>query len=369
MNSVRLRDIMSGSERSAGAAAARAAMATLEPAYRFAVAARNGMFDLGLRRPVRLPMPVVSVGNLTTGGVGKTPMVAMLARRLVDMGRSPAVLLRGYRAIDGISDEAVLLAEELGPAVPVEANPDRVAAAREVLARDSGVDVLLLDDGFQHRQVARDLDIVLVDATEPFGFGHVLPRGLLREPARAIRRADTAIVTRADQVDAEALEDLDRTIERLGGRRPVAHAVCDWTELVDQNDQTQPPDVLAKSRVLAVAGIGNTAAFVRSVERHAGALVGELEYPDHHAYSRGDVDHVLTRARQVGAEAVLTTAKDWVKWRGIGWPAEVGLPAYRPTMRIELVDGADEVARLLEQATAAAPRSEPGGPTPRPRMD
>ena len=353
MNTLRLRSIISGSDRSAGAAAARAALALFEPGYRLAVAARNMTFDANLRRPKRLPRPVISIGNLTAGGTGKTPTVVMLARKLQDMHHAPAVLLRGYRSVDGVSDEASLLADELGSTVPVAANPDRIAAARDVLACDSRVDVLLLDDGFQHRQVHRDLDIVLVDATEPFGFGHVLPRGLLREPVRNLRRADVVIVTRADQVSDKALAQLDRTLEALAGQPPVAHAACRWIELMDQNDQPTPLDVLSPLNVLAASGIGNNAAFVRSVDEHAGSVAAAIEYPDHHAYTQEDMDCVLTRARQADADAVVTTAKDWVKWQAIGWPAEANIPAYRPTVRIDLLDGADAVFRLLEEAMSA----------------
>ena len=350
MNTIRLRSIISGSDRSASAAATRAALAVLEPGYRLAVAARNMTFNADLRRPRRLPKPVISIGNLTTGGTGKTPTVVMLARKLQDMGHHPAVLLRGYRSVNGISDEASLLAAELGSTVPVAADPDRIAAAHDVLACDSRVDVLVLDDGFQHRQVYRDLDIVLVDATEPFGFGHVLPRGLLREPKRNLRRADAIIVTRADQVSGEAVAQLDRTIEALAGRPPTAHAVCRWIELVDQNDQPTPLEALASLNVLAAAGIGNNAAFARSVDEHAGSVAAAIEYPDHHAYTRQDLDHVLTRARQADADAVVTTAKDWVKWKALCWPDEASVPAYRPTVRIDLLDGADAMFRLLQEA-------------------
>ena len=354
MNLVHLHETISGSRRSVTAGAMRIMLAALEPPYRLAVFTRNALFDFGLRAPVGLARPVISVGNLTTGGTGKTPMVGLLAQRLAGMGYPPAVLLRGYGAAGGVSDEAAMLADELGSDVPVGVNADRAAGARNVLARHDHIAVFLLDDGFQHRQVRRDLDIVLIDATDPFGFGHVLPRGLLREPRGNLRRADAVIVTRADQVPDGVLSRLDQTIEQLTGQKPCAHAAHQWTGLKDQTDQTQSVAVLGQLKVWAVAGIGNGAAFSRSLQQHAGGIVGERRYPDHHAYTRRDLDTIRAVARQAGAEAVVTTTKDWVKWRLLGWPNDASLPVYRPTVRIDLVDGGETVWRLLEQTMRPA---------------
>lgn len=349
MNSAQFREIIAGSRRSSGATAARCALAALEPPYRLAVAVRNTLFNKGLRSPARLGRAVISVGNLTAGGTGKTPMVVLLAERLISMGHVPAVLLRGYHAVAGVSDEALLLADELGPTVPVEANPDRVAGARSVLSRAGRVDVFLLDDGFQHRQVGRDLDIVLIDATAPFGFGRLLPRGLLREPVRNLRRADAVIVTRADQVPGEALQKLDQKIADLTGKAPLAHAAHRWIGLKDQDDRPHPLADLAEVDVLAAAGIGNGAAFVDSAARHARKVVDQRHYPDHHAYSRADIAAIIAAARQAGAQAVVTTTKDWVKWRTLGWPDDAPLPVYRPAVRMALLHGDDALKPLLEQ--------------------
>ena len=176
-----LLEIMSGQDRTLAGGLSRLGLSILEPVYRGIVGIRNRMFDSGLRKPKKLPRPVISVGNLTAGGTGKTPMVIELVKRLKINGVQPAVLLRGYRAGDSGSDEAAELQNELGSQVAVAANPDRSAGAKLALESQPGTDVFVLDDGFQHRQVARELDIVLVDATQPWGFGHVLPRGLLRE--------------------------------------------------------------------------------------------------------------------------------------------------------------------------------------------
>lgn len=201
-----IRDILSGEDRGAGAKLTRVALTAMEPAYRAAVALRNVAFDRGWRTPRDLGRPTISVGNLTVGGTGKTPMVVALCRKLIAMGHLPGVLLRGYKSHGGRSDEADELQTTLGSQVVVEADPDRVAAARRVLQKTPGTTVFVLDDGFQHRRAHRDLDIVLLDAARPFADGHVLPRGLLREPMQNLRRASAVIFTHADLALSEQLQ-------------------------------------------------------------------------------------------------------------------------------------------------------------------
>lgn len=356
MNHARLYDIMSGHAPGFTASIARLGLSILEPGYRLAVALRNQSFDAGLRKPVKLDRPVISVGNVTTGGTGKTPMVIELARRLIAQGQRPAVLLRGYMAgQDRVgSDEAEELSRELGPDVPVEAHPDRVEGARRVLEKCPQVTVFLLDDGFQHRQVHRDLDIVLIDATRPFGYDRLLPRGLLREPARNLCRADAIIVTRCDLVSADALAELDRRIEALAGHPPTAHAVQHWTGYrVDNTDL--PADDLKNKQVVGCCAIGNPAAFRRMLEAAAGEMLKVHTFDDHHAYTAKEVRQILDDAKQRGAEAVIVTEKDWVKWRAVwdkvghapDWPRVV-----RPTLGVRMEDyaGVDKAldAQLLQ---------------------
>ncbi|MCG8511455.1 MAG: tetraacyldisaccharide 4'-kinase, partial [Rhodospirillales bacterium] len=218
---------MSGEATGLLAAAARGGLALAEPVYRAVVSARNKRFDNGKRTIARLPRPVISVGNITTGGTGKTPMVIHLARLLHEAGHRPAVLLRGYKADPEhpqASDEAAELTAALDGIAYVEANPNRVESARRVLDNHPNADVFLLDDGFQHRQVHRDLDMVLIDAMCPFGHDHLLPRGLLREPMKNLARADAVVVTRADQVEPGKLKEIDQRIVAMHGKPPIAHA-------------------------------------------------------------------------------------------------------------------------------------------------
>ncbi|MAE66655.1 MAG: tetraacyldisaccharide 4'-kinase [Phycisphaeraceae bacterium] len=342
----RLHGIMNGDDRSVSAGLARLGLALLEPPYRAVIATRNAMFDRHLRRGARLDQPVISVGNLTTGGTGKTPMVIEIARRLLACGRRPAVLLRGYRAGPAGSDEAVLLETALGDQVPVRADPDRRAGAAWVNRVHPDVDVLLLDDGFQHRQVARDLDLVLIDATCPFGHDHVLPRGMMREGPRALRRADGIIVTRADQVPPSDRDVLDRRIQKAAGRAPFAHAVHGWAGWVDESDRQAEVDT--GRPVLGVCGIGNPGAFEAALRRATEPGTRVMAFRDHHAYAPDDLARIAAEARRIGGP-VVTTDKDWIKWKQLDLPD--GLRVYRPVLRIEFLDGADRLDAILAEVT------------------
>lgn len=353
MSRSRVLSIMSGDDRSAAGAAARIGLSVLTPGYRAAVVSRNRLFDAGWRSSADLGRPTISVGNLTTGGTGKTPMVIELCARLLRMGQKPAVLLRGYKgrpdAQDSrrvISDETEVYRQELGIQVPVEANPSRALSAGLVLEEKPEVTCFVLDDGFQHRQARRDLDLVLIDATNPWGYGHLLPRGLLREPKAALKRADAVIVTRADQAD---VEPIDAEIEALTGAPPIACATHVWTAL-RQDDRQCPVGDLARMRVLGVCGVGNPAAFGKTLAHHARQVAGLEVRDDHHPYDRTEIAGLLERARQLGVDAVVTTEKDFVKWRPHLSQGTAAAPVLRPVLGLAFLDGADAVDTLLARA-------------------
>jgi tetraacyldisaccharide 4'-kinase len=309
--------------------------------YQVAVSIRNWLFDKGLRKQTRLPRPAIAVGNLTTGGTGKTPMVIEIARRLLDLDQRPAVLLRGYKAANGRSDEAMVYRDELGSSVEVEADPNRVAGANAVIARNGDVTCFLLDDAFQHRQVLRRLNIVLIDATHPFGFGALLPMGRLREPVNNLQRADAVIVTRCDQVRDQDVEAIDRRIKQVTGRKPVAHAAHRWTQFVDGHCQTHPLTHLADRRVLGVCGIGNSDAFFDSLYVHV-ARAEPLRRADHHHWQASEIRDAVAAHHP---DAIVTTNKDWVKIRDLD--LRLDIPIYRPTLKIAFLDGEDAVNAML----------------------
>jgi tetraacyldisaccharide 4'-kinase len=346
MDEARLIRIMGGEEQGLRAGALRLGLSALCPGYRAAVAVRNALFDRGVRRPADLGRPVVSVGNLTTGGTGKTPMVIEFARRLATLGHRPAVLMRGYAGHNGDSDEARELRAALGGmGVIVEPDPDRAAAAERVLARDAGVAAFVLDDGFQHRQVGRDLDIVLVDATRPFGFDRLLPRGLLREPPAALRRAHGVIITRADRVDATTLAALDDRVRSLHGRPILAHAAMQWTG-VREYDHTLGVEALASLRVVGVCGIANPGPFERALSDVAGEVAASLCFPDHHAYGITDWQLMLRVMHDTRSDALVVTEKDWVKLHAMA-PGADTVRVLRPVLSLRFLTGEDRVELAL----------------------
>lgn len=317
-----------------------------EPFYAGVLGVRNILFDQGLRKVHRAHVPVISIGNLTAGGTGKTPTVAAIVRRLVDHAFVPAVVMRGYRAEStGGSDEQQELSGLL-PGVPIIANPDRVAAAAGIARDHPNVNVIVLDDGFQHRRIARDLDLVLIDATDPFGGGHVLPAGLMRERSSNLRRADAVIVTRSDGVDTAALAEIDARIARYHGSPPIAHAIHGWTRIVDANDS---PVDRPGAHVHTLCGIGNPAAFIAQAGKTF-RVVDSTVRPDHATYTEDDVLHVAHEARDNGADAVLTTPKDWVKLRPLVESTAIDVPVWRPVVELGFVDGEGELSRRIIEA-------------------
>jgi tetraacyldisaccharide 4'-kinase len=280
--------------------------------YGWATQIRNWAYDRGVRRPRRVPMPVVSVGNLTLGGTGKTPCVEYVARFYGTRGRRVAILSRGYGNRRGRNDEALVLADSL-PDVPHLQGADRVRLARAAV-EELQCEVIVLDDGFQHRRLARDLDVVLIDATEPWGHGHLFPRGLLREVRRGLRRAGVVVVTHADQIGRDERGRLREAIGRVAGGVPVAEARHRPLDLVNRARQYMPLAQLRGRPVAAFCGIGNPEAFRRTLADLGAAPQAFRVFPDHHRYSPTDVEELSRWAARLPADAfVITTLKDLVK--------------------------------------------------------
>ncbi|MBX9585600.1 MAG: tetraacyldisaccharide 4'-kinase [Gemmataceae bacterium] len=292
------------------AALARAGLRLASVPYGLGVWWRNRRYDRGVNVH-RAGVPVVSVGNLTLGGTGKTPCVEWVARFYRDLGVQVAILSRGYGAEAGRNDEAMVLEENL-PDVPHLQDPDRVAAAgRAVEELES--ELLVLDDGFQHRRLHRDLDIVLIDATAPPSRDRLFPGGTLREPAASLKRAGVIVITRTDQADAKATNKLRDWLTRRFPDKPAAWSEHRPTELIGS---PEPVESLRGRTVGAFCGIGHPAAFRRTLE-DLGATVADFRtYPDHHPYTLADVDDLRAWAGRLPPDAaVATTQKDWVKLR------------------------------------------------------
>jgi len=336
--------MMSGEDRSLRAKLFRAAASCAEPFYRAAVAWRNRGYDAG-RHVHRAHCRVISVGNLTTGGTGKTPMVIDLVERLGAAGATPAVVLRGYMAGRGPSDEARVYADRL-PGTPIVVNPDRVAAADQLRRDRPDVDVIVLDDGFQHRRLARDVDVVLIDAGAPWGFGHLLPRGMMREPAGSLRRASAVIVTHADRLDDAGRDDLAQQITEHHGHPPIAWTQHAWRRIVDSSGVTLEPG--ASTRVVAFCGIGHPRPFFEAAAARFD-LAATLAFSDHQPYDAAALAALRRTVERARPDALLTTEKDWVKLgeRLDDLPGEA--PVWRPVLGIDYISGADAVTALVQQ--------------------
>ncbi len=306
------RDLVSGRRRGVCPAVLRLGLRAAEVPYTWAVSWRNRRYDRRAAEIHGVGVPVVSVGNLTLGGTGKTPMVEWLARWFRGHGVRVTVVSRGYGAEVGAqNDEALELEQKLAD-VPHLQDPDRVAAAR-VAVEELDCQLILLDDAFQHRRIARDLDIVLLDALEPFGFDHVFPRGTLREPVSGLSRADVVLLSRADMLEPAEREAVHRRVRSLAPQAAYLEATHAPRSLIRHGGDEQPLESLAGRSVAAFCGIGNPAGFRHTLTTCGYSVVDFREFPDHHNYDRRDVESLSTWADQLDVDAVLCTHKDLVK--------------------------------------------------------
>ena len=328
--------------------------------YGGVVAVRNRKYDRHRDRTARLPARVISVGNITVGGTGKTPLVIFLAERLQKRGHGVAVLSRGYgrmtRHVHAVpdgrdapadpaesGDEPALMARRLD-GIPVVVGKDRVSASRMCIQR-YGSDMLILDDGFQHRRLGRDLDIVVIDAREPFGNRWLLPAGPLREPLFVLSRAGAVVLSRSDQAGA-GLEEIIREIRRRTAA-PVflaRHRARDWIGIPENG--TLPLESLAGRSCFAFSGIGHPDAFRETLRETGVDIAAFLRYPDHHRYRERDLKRVLREAEKHGASAILTTEKDGVRIPRFWCPH---IPVYALRIDFELMDKEDDLIRMIEK--------------------
>jgi tetraacyldisaccharide 4'-kinase len=344
------RELVSGELGGAGPALARAALRALEVPYAAAVRVRNWRYDTSRVRVHKLEVPVVSVGNITLGGTGKTPAVEWLARWFQVRGVRVGMVSRGYGSTSGQpNDEALELAQKL-PDVPQSADADRLRAARRAID-EFGCNVLVLDDGFQHRRLARDFDLVLIDALAPFGFGHVFPRGLLREPLSALRRANAVMLSRADLVEDDARREIQGRVLDFAPEALWLEAAYRPQALRSTAGDEQPPLALAGRKVAAFCGIGNPAGFQQSLASVGCEVTASLEFADHMRYTREDIDKIARWADSLDAAAVVCTHKDLVKV-GPLWTA--ARPLLALVGRVEVVAGQRELEAVLDELARRA---------------
>ena len=347
----------------------RAAVIMLTPLsglYGVAMKARRALYQRGLFRVHKIGVPVISVGNITTGGTGKTPLVEWIARALARREKRVCILTRGYnRQHPGsrvlvsngseifsdareTGDEPLLLAEKLKGEAAVICDADRVASAGWA-SENLGTELFILDDGFQHLRIARNYNIVVIDATNPWGNRHLLPVGSLRESPNQLARADCIVITRAD--DVAQTEALKSEIEKLSKGRPLFLSRMKIDGLRNLTSFA-PADELKSGPVAAFCGVGNPQSFFAQLRRDDYTLCHTRVFPDHHYYTQSDINALVSQSTQRGAHALLTTAKDEVKLRSL----RCEMPCYVVDVAIEIESGSKFLA-LIDDAIGKSAKS------------
>lgn len=362
-----------------GPSLARGIFALAACAVALALGLRRIAYGAGLLRPCRAPVPVISVGNVTTGGAGKTPAAVWLCRRLAQRGLRVALLARGYgRTEEGADDEAP------PPGVLPDGVVRLVGARRAALVREAverhGVQAIVLDDGFQHWRVARDLDVLCVDALDPFGNERLMPAGPLREPLGALRRASAFLLTRTDLCTPEEMGALRVRMRALAGGRPVVESIHRPTVLMpagrpaarrapsggSRDGSTQGDMIRGKAeepflaadwlrgrRVCAFCGIGSPRGFRKTLAALGAALMQFRAFPDHHRYRKIDLDRIAAEAKELMVEALVTTEKDLARLSGVRLP----LPLFAVRVELEVTRGGEGLDELLEGVLGGAQRT------------
>jgi tetraacyldisaccharide 4'-kinase len=361
MNQERFKKLVSGQSKGVIASAMRLLLNVIAVFYGMCVWLRNRLFDSGFARSygvtaaglvtsdrTQATVPVMSVGNITVGGTGKTPLVIWLSNLLGEHKINCAILTRGYKAATGEEDEPGMLAKNC-PGTTVVVNPDRLAGAIEAVKKRRA-QVLIMDDGFQHRRLHRDIDIVAIDAMQPFGFGKMLPAGLLREPASSLKRAQAAIITRCDLISRNDITELTTAISRINPDLIIAQTVHSPVCATSGSKQIML-DELKGRKIYVFCGIANPEAFFATTGLLGVNIVGSKVYNDHHNYTSDDAEEILAEAGKFGAEIILTTEKDYKKVPAAA-PGKGNYVFAYLAVRVQFVDGADRIRELIERSLA-----------------
>jgi len=335
-----IRDLMYDKKRGALSQVVKLGLLALSYIYGLAVLLHNFFSKVKLLKSYKSRTAVISVGNITLGGTGKTPFAIMLAENFAQKNKKTAVLIRGYG-----NDEWKMLKEKLGRCgVKVLVGKDRVRSARE--AENSGISVVILDDGFQHRRLKRDIDIVLLDSTNPFGNGRLFPRGILREPMTALKKADIIVLTKADK-GKENIAGIERSLRKIAPGKLVLKAEHAPGRLFDIRERIiEEASYIRGKTVCMLSGICDGSYFKYTVEKIGAHIELEFIFPDHYAYGAADLGRVLGECRRKGIDIIITKEKDAVKLRKI--PIEISKPRILAlSVELELTRGKEEIDALL----------------------
>ncbi len=323
----------------------------LSKIYSIGISHRNRQYDKG-DGVTALDRPVISIGNLSTGGTGKTPLVQHVVRTLINTGHQPAIAMRGYKAQSGQPSDEQREHMNALPGVSIVAQPNRIAGLEALFVTDEGeaIDCIVLDDGFQHRKIARDLDIVVIDASRPPQLDALLPLGFLRESIESLVRADVVVISHAEMVEQEKLGEVRRWVDgQIDSGTAVAVVEHQWGGLREYSPDSeepneQPLEHLDGLAVAVISAIGHPDAFV-SMAEHAGvSIVHRCDRPDHDEFPDEVLQEFVRGVSRSGATAILTTAKDWTKLRCVlpEYAADQGLSVLVPSLGIGFRSGQSE---------------------------
>ncbi|MDD5458254.1 MAG: tetraacyldisaccharide 4'-kinase [Phycisphaerae bacterium] len=290
----------------------RWSLARLACIYKAVIRTRNAMYSVKILRSSKINVPVLSVGNITAGGTGKTPLVIWLANYLSSRGLKCCILTRGYKSKQAnCTDEPAVISHNC-PTSRIIINPNRVSAAKTAVEK-YGCDAFVMDDGFQHRRLARDIDIVTIDATNPFGYDKLLPAGLLREPLDSLKRAHAAILTRTDQISESQLAAIEDRLIQINKNLVIARSIHQPASLKTLKKEQIPLEQIKNKNVLAFCGIGNPDSFFQTIRSCGANLLKSIAFDDHYDYTADDISDIFNRAIRIEADYILTTQKDWTK--------------------------------------------------------
>ena len=369
MNQDDFRKLISGQKAGPGASLLRLLLGIAAGGYSIAVRLRNFLYSKEWLKVHRADAVVISIGNITVGGTGKTPLVVWLCKQIISdskfqISNSQCVILtRGYKAAQDsrrkthdargktqdYRDEPAILIESC-PEVKVIVNPDRVAGASEAISK-FGANTLIMDDGFQHRRLARDLDIIAIDATRPFGYGRMLPAGLLREPVTSLKRTGAVVITRCDQITENELSQIEQKLGAINPDMIIATSIHAPAYVKSADNQEISLEQLKDKKIFAFCGIGNPDAFLNTIKQLGANLAGSKVYNDHHHYTDSCLADIYEQAECLKADLILTTQKDWTKIKRLAL-LKKDIPIGYIGIEIKFLAGEDKLRGLIEKTLA-----------------
>jgi tetraacyldisaccharide 4'-kinase len=296
-------------------------------------------YNTGVRRILKAPLPVISVGNITVGGTGKTPFSIYLADYFVARGYKPAILTRGYGG-----DENIMIKDAL-PEVPVIVGQDRFRSS--VRAKDFGLNIAVLDDGFQHRRLGRQLDILLVDTVSFPGNGRLIPAGVFREPISSVKRADIFVLTKTDAAGKEQRDKVKKVLEDQSPGTPFVTVRHKPVFLTDITGSAYSLEDMKSRKILILSAIADPGYLKFVVEKEGGMVACEKIYPDHYHYSQKDISEIHDAAQYRDIDMVITTKKDQVKLRELDL-SSVGSKLFVLNITVEIEEGKENLIAGLD---------------------